>query len=123
VLAHLGRPLPSTYSLTLGSDESWAWVAALIEGEGYIGPAPTTKRQYPRLSIRSTDFDVIARLFTLTGVGAISNIAPRRAGHRPAQQWDVSGRSDVEMVLMRTLLHFGTRRAERTRYVLNLSGR
>jgi len=118
VLAEYGIPLPAAQDLEPQSDAAWAWVAGLIEGEGYIGPAPDGSHRDPRVSASSTDTDVLERLAELTGVGRIYPRRQRRAHWSPSWEWQVHRKEDFRYVLSRVLPLLGTRRTERALYAL-----
>lgn len=117
-----GRDLPRCAELKPGHRDSWAWVAGLIEGEGWISPGPATVRQSPVVAVESTDHDVIQRLAALTGVGRVTSLTPRSATWKPNWRWAVNNRLDTRHVLSGIASLLGERRAERARYVLALLG-
>jgi hypothetical protein len=118
ILERCGRSLPPVVYPQRDTPEGWAWVAGLIEGEGWIGPSPQAKRCSAVIGASSTDRDVLDRLHDLTGVGAIHAVKLRKATHKQCWQWSVRNRRDVHDVLEQILPLLGSRRTERARYVL-----
>jgi hypothetical protein len=108
-----GQPVPPPVSISPDSPDAWAWVAGLIEGEGCIVPGPRSKDQRPRIVLEMTDFDTIERLVTLTSMGSIAEIRPRRQNERALRRWDVVRRDHVRAVLQNVLPYLGERRGER----------
>jgi hypothetical protein len=119
-LAAASLDMPTVAPPNPATPESWAWVAGLIEGEGWIGPAPASVRRAPVIGVESTDDDVIERLAVLTGVGTVIPIKSRNPGvWKTASRWTVRRRSDVRDVLNAILPLLGERRSARARYVLD----
>jgi hypothetical protein len=122
VLALHGQEVPAERSLKPGSPEGWAWVAGLIEGEGWMGPGPGTVKRTPILAAESTDRDVIERIAALTDAARIADIRPRTPACKPSWRWSVCSRTDTRRILAAILPLLGRRRAERARYVLSQIG-
>jgi hypothetical protein len=122
-ILHAGnRPLPPSVDFQSRSDEAWAWVAGILEGEGWISPAPRSIRQQVAVAVESTDLDTIERLAALTQVGRIADIKRRSVNHKPSWRWAAYSRADARLILSATLPWLGERRTARARYVLNLIG-
>jgi hypothetical protein len=117
-----GRVLPPPVEFQPGTGEAWAWVAGLLEGEGWISPAPNSIRQGVAVAVQSTDFDTIERLAALTQVGSIVDLKRRSANHKPSRRWGVRSHADARLVLAATLPWLGERRTARARYVLDRIG-
>jgi hypothetical protein len=99
-LVAASRGTPVAVSLEPDSPGSWAWVAGLIEGEGWMAPGPSSARRSPVVAAESTDQDVLERLAALTGVGTIVPVKNRKPGvWKPSARWSVSDRSDVRHVV------------------------
>jgi hypothetical protein len=75
LLLEHGTEIPEQMVLPSDSDEAWAWVAGIVEGEGWIGPRPGGSRKSPVLSVESTDRDVLDRLADLTKLGHILDVS------------------------------------------------
>ena len=71
-----------------------AWVAGLIEGEGTFAIKPKA-----RLSVVTTDLDVIERLPRLTGVGRIYVTKPAQEHYKVAYVWAVVRQRHVAAVV------------------------
>lgn len=115
-----GTPMPPMVSPTRGEPDAWGWVAGLIEGEGWIGPAPDALRQELSVSVESTDFDVIERLAELTAVGSVHSIARVRPNEKPRRSWRVCNRRDTCHVLDAIHPLLGERRKARADYALSV---
>lgn len=119
ILAANGNELPRPSRLVPESPAAWAWVAGVIDGEGWIGPAPTARRRKPVVGVESTDRDVIDRLHELTGVGHVITVKRQRPQHhKPSWRWSVTSRSGTMRVLDSVLPQLGERRGRRSEYVL-----
>jgi hypothetical protein len=117
-----GRPMPAAATLRPGDPESWAWIAGLIEGEGWISPGPTTTSRSPVVGVESTDLDVINRLADLAGAGRVNMLSGIPAQWKPRWRWTVHSRADTWQVLTGILPLLGDRRTERAKYVLSVIG-
>lgn len=116
-----GTSMPPPASLVYGEPDAWGWVAGLIEGEGWIGPAPGSPRQALSVSVESTDADVVERLRELTGVGSIHGVARVRSEReRPTWSWRVSNRRDTCHVLEAIHPLLGERRRARADHALSV---
>jgi hypothetical protein len=115
-----GRIMPLTAVMLPGEPESWAWVAGLIEGDGWISPAPGGAARTTVVGVESTDLDVIERLACLTKAGHINELRVDRAHHKPRWRWTVHGRDAIRRVLTGTLPLLGERRTARAEYVLGV---
>ncbi len=83
-----------------------AWVAGLLEGEGSF---IVNQRQAPRISMQTTDEDVIERLKRVIGAGNVNRLAPR-AGRKPCWGYMLNGLYDVVYVLDQIEAFMGARR-------------
>jgi hypothetical protein len=91
--------------------EHLGWVAALIEGEGWIGLRGTSR---PVVQVVSTDLDVVERLREWTGVGVI-NANALRPDRKQSWRWTVGRRDDAGMLLEEILPLLLRRRAAKAR--------
>jgi hypothetical protein len=102
---------------------SLAWVAGLLEGEGYFGLSHNASaHRYPRIQCNMTDLDVIRTLQAVTDVGKIYGPykSPRNPHHKATYRWTVDGQDARH--LMKTLLPLmGSRRQEQIRTALALT--
>jgi hypothetical protein len=115
-----GRVLPAAMEMRPGKAESWAWVAGLIEGEGWIAPTPDTVSRKPVVGVESTDLDVIERLAFLSEVGQISELRNIPNNHKQKWRWTVTSRAATRLVLVEILPLLGERRTNRAKYVLGV---
>ncbi len=90
------------------SEVEAAWLAGLIEGEGWIA----TPDKPLALSVTMTDPDVIEAVRRMTGVGTVRRKSPQRAHYQPSYAWQVHGRAVVDL-LRQLRPWFHQRRGER----------
>lgn len=114
---------PGVVSHRVLSPVDLAWVAGLLEGEGFFTIAKPHYMDNGKLRGRGqvgigcgmTDEDVILKLRAITGVGII--FQDRRSGRNPKHKqlhtWRLSKRADVEYLLPRLRPLMGRRRGER----------
>ena len=102
------------------TDLERAWAAGLFEGEGSICLKRTGNRKktgerrtncYPRLSLSSTDRDVLDKFVIIMGVGTVMiKSTPTEKPHwKPAWTWDVTAASARHAIAL-MFTHLGTRR-------------
>lgn len=97
--------------------EAAAWVAGIVEGEGYIG---LRKAKYPCVVVQMTDEDVVLRLAEETGVGRVFGPYSDKRGHRkPAWRWEVAHAEDAARLLEALIPQLGLRRTSKARSVLD----
>lgn len=101
------------------TDAETAWVAGLIEGEGYIG---WTNRQAV-IAVKMTDLDVLERLQSWTGFGRIHSLRyyEGRDDCKPQWTWRVGGRRDFIELARAIEPYMLARRGARIREVLTLA--
>ena len=97
-----------------------AWVAGILEGEGYFHcqepPARHSKNPQPSIRLRMTDKDVVDRVGKLFG-GKVGKLAGRTTSHKDIWQVAVSGSTAAGWMM--TLLPFlGERRKAKVIYCL-----
>jgi hypothetical protein len=94
-----------------------AWVAGLLEGEGYFIFA-TKGGSCIRIGITSTDLDVLQRVHEVTGYG---NVTGPRSGNRyskkPIWEWKMAKRADVLALCDAIYPWMGSRRREQIDYI------
>ena len=86
-----------------------AWAAGFFEGEGYIG-LPNERRSGMRLSLTSTDLDVLRRFASVVGCGVVATKPSQIRHYKPAWRWELSYTPDVVRTLKRLSPYFGDRR-------------
>jgi hypothetical protein len=85
------------------SETQWAWIAGVIEGEGWVDP------KQPQLVVQMTDEDVVRKLHSVSSVGRFTG--PKRNGkYKPTFLWGVYQRDELIYVLTAVLPWFGQRR-------------
>jgi hypothetical protein len=100
-------------------DTDIAWAAGLFEGEGCFdlskagGDRHTADRVYARLSLGSTDEDVVQRYQAIVGVGRIYQDKKLTRGGKRFWHWMAAKRSDVEHVAELFRPYLGARRLAR----------
>lgn len=84
-----------------------AWLAGLFEGEGSISRASGASRTGWRLSLTSTDYDVIVTVAQVAGCGRINGPYRRHNSTKDFWTWNLAAASDVLAVLqeMHPFLH------------------
>lgn len=88
--------------------EQVAWVAGLIEGEGYI--QIRKEAHSVRINVAMTDEDVVRRLQAFTGVGAVYAWTKKTKGGKNVWTWSVGHRAEVRPLLMEIAPWMGVRR-------------
>lgn len=80
-----------------------AWLAGLIEGEGYIHVIKSTVNgksyYYPRIHIRMTDKDVVERVAEMWG-NSVQAIKPGPQSHLTSYGTQISGSRAVEWMMV-----------------------
>ena len=97
------------------SDVEIAWVAGVLEGEGWFG----ITRYGPRLQLKMTDLDVIETVVETTGgCGSIRKASAARERRKAVWSWHLSG-SAARLLMERILPFMGNRRAARIKEILD----
>jgi hypothetical protein len=120
---HRGERLRPLRDYSLGnqkiremSEVEVAWMAGLLEGEGYFA----RHQGLPRIQLQMTDFDIIERAKEITGgCGSISKATDPRGGRKQAKRWELTGER-AAILMERILPHMGSRRAEKIAEVVNV---
>jgi len=119
ILAANGDALPPRVAPVIGSPAAWAWLAALIDGEGWISPAPESRQQKLTIGVQSTDHDVVDQIHRLAAVGTVIALRRQEQPHyKPSWRWTVTNRLGIETVLRAVLPYLGHRRSQRVMHVL-----
>ncbi len=93
-----------------------AWIAGIIEGEGYIG----VRNGRPVIQVVMTDEDIIMRLLEWSEVGNITGPIPPREGQNLEKwKWSVTKRDDAAGLLKLLVPWLGYRRLEKALTVLS----
>lgn len=100
--------------------EGAIWFAGLFEGEGSISPDKVRGgRRRWRLTIGSTDLDVLLKARRAIGLGRITGPYGKKGVHRkPYWHWSAHSRADVYAALAMIFGFLGERRQARAREAL-----
>jgi hypothetical protein len=93
-----------------------AWLAALIEGEGYIGVV----RGRGTIRLVMTDADIISRAHVLSGIGTIYELPQRAEHHKTAYSWTVVREASVPGLLVAVTPLLASRRRAQAAKVMGL---
>lgn len=94
-----------------------AWMAGIVEGEGWIGH---DKRSLsPKIKVHMTDEDVIRRLHFLSGVGRVSKPIILPSG-KPSWTWRVERPDHAAGLLMTLATFLGKRRFAKAKATLEI---
>ena len=87
------------------------WFTGLFEGEGCIYKDPRCNSI--RLTLNSTDYDVVSRFFEMAQCGYLRNgsHSEKNKHHKPFWVWTVWKKADVKRLLVQMLPMLGERRA------------
>lgn len=104
--------LSADISLPLEATKGIEWVAGLFEGEGCIHHLPGKRGNMRRLSIGSTDLDVLQALQQAVGAGQI-RLDKQHGGRKPYWRWTSNRWRDVQRIGKALLPYLcGRRRAK-----------
>lgn len=95
------------------TDAAAAWVAGILDGEGWLGLNNTKGvrgRPLPRITVGMTHKPTVEMLCDLTGVGYISERKPQKPTHNPLHVWNVHRVLHVQQLLTRVLPFMVTKR-------------
>jgi hypothetical protein len=105
------------------------WAAGLFEGEGCISLSLSSRPKgypRPRLSVTSTDLDVLEKLLSVVGFGYIDGPKQVRT-NKPFWTWRCAAADEVATVLTAFLPYLGKRRSAKVALafeaIKNLPGR
>ena len=98
----------------------WAWLAGIIEGEGYFDLKVHTRKGYvsPAITVNMTDEDIIRRIHRMTARGTINGPEMRGPKYKPIWSWRVGNREEVKHILTQCVDWFGQRRGDRARFMI-----
>jgi hypothetical protein len=94
-----------------------AWLAGLYEGEGHCSQDKTSK--HIRVVISMTDFDIINRVYQITGIGSVKTYFSTKNNHKPIRTWYVGSRESIEFLKI-ILPWLGERRKQRALECINI---
>jgi hypothetical protein len=100
------------------SPEDIAWLAGLMEGEASIGTwnasgrksnIPSKHTKYAKVTISSTDKDILERVLDLTNIGSIvlhyGNSKKKKDSHKQSWTWTV-GKAEEVIDLLNTVTSY-----------------
>jgi hypothetical protein len=87
--------------------ENIAWLAGIVEGEGYISASPA------RINVNMCDKDVIDKILFVSGCGSITGpLQPKNKRHKPSWRWQVSTEKHSYALLVVILPYLCERRSK-----------
>lgn len=99
-----------------------AWLAGLIEGEGYIGHL--AKHNVPVIRIVLTkDYDVVQRVHQITGIGRLATRKAQKEGHSSSYYWEITNWFNFVTICNEIFPYLGLRRQAKIREVLAFNPR
>jgi hypothetical protein len=103
-------------------DEHWiAWAAGLFEGEGCIHVIESDGCMYARLSLTTTDRDVLDRFQSVIVAGTVkANPPPKQVQWKQSYRWYLSRTAEIERVLHRFMPYLGKRRSSKAQEALEV---
>lgn len=89
--------------------EAIAWLAGLVEGEGYIAKGKVFLR------VRMSDWDVVQRCEQLFGIGNLRGPVEgnKKKKHKPMYEWTITRKQDFQEILLAIYPKLGFRRKKR----------
>lgn len=117
---HLQAPPPNP---ALWNRENLAWAAGLFEGEGCFYIHRSRGRAYSRMTVTSTDQDVLERFRQIVGCGHIGkqpiSLAAKATGSKKQPyRWHVGGRLNVYGIGVALFSWLGKRRRAKFREMI-----
>lgn len=92
------------------TEQEWAWLAGIIEGEGCISFAGVNS---VRLTVNMTDLDILQRCRALTNCGHIGLGKDRGPRRKPLHRWSVGHQNQIRKILPTIWPWMGKRRSAR----------
>ena len=87
------------------SERDAAWLAAVIDCEGWIGTCGTKGRFSNRIGVGNTNPLLIARLVEMTGCGRVRNVSPKSPRAKPQIHWNVNRKDEICAILLAIMPH------------------
>ena len=87
------------------SERDAAWLAAVLDCEGWIGTCGTKGRFHNRIGVGNTNPKLIVRLLALTGFGSARNVTPKSPRAKPQIHWNVNRKEEIRAILLAVLPH------------------
>lgn len=95
-----------------------AWLAGLLEGEGYFALQKNGNYLIPRIQLTMTDKDIVERAAAFIGTTAKAQ-PPSTPNRKPTWRLTLAKRSILEPLLKELLPYMGKRRQTRIKEMLN----
>lgn len=78
-----------------------AWLAGLLEGEGYFQTRPDKRSNALAVTVgmTTTDLDVLEKVVEITQLGSIKPKKETRPNHKPVWEWRAHGGSAATLAL------------------------
>ena len=108
----------------MATSEDIAWAAGLFEGEGCIFQGKGRPRKdgtillYPRMTLNTTDQDVLNKFAKIVGVGGIKIVETKEAHWKTQYQWWLTNTEEVKSLLKQFRPYLGKRRLAKADQVL-----
>lgn len=92
-----------------------AWAAGLFEGEGCFSFSHSSSRRTktPRMSLVTTDLDVLEKFAGIMGIGGIHPLKQQEGQRKPQYMWVANRGKDFEYGFELLRGHLGKRRLDR----------
>jgi len=91
----------------MATDTEWAYIAGIIEGEGWIGKCGA-------MTVQMTDGDVVRKLHVMSGIGTyVEGKKPKSGNRKTVHEWGVYGRNEFLVLAEAIRPWMGKRRLER----------
>lgn len=109
-------------------DNDIVWAVGLFEGEGCINIGPRAALEagelgkvLVRLTLATTDLDVLEKFQEIMGVGSITERKWFRKNHwKPSWRWESVRQEDVQRILLDFLPYLGSRRRDKADQALQI---
>ena len=99
--------------LTRQEIAAWAWLAGLIDGEGWIGLSQPHEHSLGQIFLRiiMTSQKTVERIKEISHVGSIRQLPPQKSHHKTAYSWQAESR-EAAGVLRRCLPFLVTKKSQ-----------
>lgn len=96
-----------------------AWAAGLFEGEGcFTMRTKPNGKKYPRLSLTSTDEDVVRKFHDAVSIGYVVTRVPQKQHWKPMWTWQAFGFENTQTLATLIGPYLGARRSARLEELL-----
>ena len=101
------------------SERDAAWLAAVIDCEGWIGTCGTRGRFHNRIGVGNTNARLISRLVEITKCGSVRNVIPKNPRAKPQVHWNVSRKDEIRAIILAIMPHL-ILKVEQAKLVMSL---